>query len=152
MIELVYVSRATKLFRPQEIGAILAKSRSNNQRLGITGMLVYRRPFFMQVLEGNEEDVAGLVERIAGDPRHCEVTTVLMQTIRRRSFADWSMGYWEAKPGETPEIVTQYEGYNDFFGADFEPRLFAANPSQAKRLLLSFRDECLRPHVPMPAT
>lgn len=147
MIELVYISRETSLFHPSMIGDLLAKSRSNNQRLGVTGMLVYRQPFFMQVLEGDEERIAPLVERIAADPRHTDVTTVLMQSIRRPSFADWSMGYLEAKPGEVPEIVEQYEGFHDFFAVDFEPRLFAANPSKAKRLLLSFREECRRPQV-----
>jgi hypothetical protein len=152
MIELVYISRATSLFQPSAIGDILAKSRANNQRQGVTGMLVYRHPYFMQVLEGDEEQVAQLVERIATDPRHTEVTTVHMQSVRRPSFADWTMGYWEANPREVPEIVKQYEGFGDFFAADFEPRLFAANPSKAKRLLLSFRDECLRPRTLSHAT
>lgn len=136
------------------MGDLLTKSRENNHRLGITGMLVYRHPFFMQVLEGPEEIVDELMTRISADPRHTDITKVLHAQIRRAGFADWSMGYLEAKPGEVPEIVTQFAGYNDFFAADFEPRLFAANPTAAKKLLIAFRDECLRPQVftPMPVS
>jgi len=150
VIEHVYVSRATNLFRPESIGELLRKSRENNERLGITGMLVYRHPFFMQVLEGPEEHVRELMARIAADARHTDVTMVRHAPIRRAGFADWSMGFLEAKPGVVPEIVTQFAGYHDFFAADFEPRLFAANPTSAKKLLLAFRDECLRPQVLPP--
>jgi hypothetical protein len=150
VIQHVYLSRATNLFRPESIGDLLRKSRENNERLGITGMLVYRHPFFMQVLEGPEDDVVALMARIRTDPRHTEITNVIHTPIARAGFADWSMAYWEAKSGAVPEIVTQFPGYNDFFAADFEPRLFAANPTAAKKLLLTFRDECLRPQVLPP--
>lgn len=150
MIQHVYLSRATNLFRPESIGELLRKSRENNERLGITGMLVYRHPFFLQVLEGPEEEVVRLMSRIRTDARHTEITSVIHAPIARAGFADWSMAYWEAKPGEVPEVVTQFAGYNDFFATDFEPRLFAANPTAAKKLLLAFRDECLRPQVLPP--
>ena len=152
MIQHVYISRATPLFRPESMGDLLTKSRENNHRLGINGMLVYRHPFFMQVLEGPEEIVGELMARIAADPRHTDVTKVLHAPIRRAGFSEWSMGYLEAKPGEVPEVVMQFAGYNDFFAADFEPHLFAANPTTAKKLLIAFRDECLRPQVLAPAT
>lgn len=150
MFEHVYISRATTLFTPEAIESLLRKSRENNEKLGVTGMLVYREPFFMQALEGPTETIETLLNRIARDPRHTEITTILNAPIHRRAFAGWSMGFFQCNPKSSLELVRQYSGYHDFFAADFEPRLFAANPSAAKKLLLAFRSECLRPQVIAP--
>lgn len=145
MIQHVYLSRATSLFHETELAELLRRARRKNEQLGVTGMLVYREPFFMQVLEGPETAIDDLLATIGADRRHTQLTTVLQTSIRHRAFGDWSMGFFRPEASKVSELVLQYPGYHDFFAADFEPRLFAANPSAAKKLLLAFRDECIRP-------
>ena len=70
---------------------VLAQSRINNPRLGITGMLLYSDGNFMQAIEGDEESVDRLAETIAQDPRHCRLTRLYRGAITERQFPDWSM-------------------------------------------------------------
>lgn len=42
MISLVYVSAAAQPFSPAELETLLEKSRANNTRDGISGVLLYR--------------------------------------------------------------------------------------------------------------
>ncbi len=57
MFFLVYVSSAVRPFSRVDLDDLLATSRANNARVGITGMLLYKDGNFMQVLEGDEEAV-----------------------------------------------------------------------------------------------
>jgi FAD-dependent sensor of blue light len=93
MICLVYVSSAVRLFTDDELAALLYQSRDSNKQTGITGMLLYMGGNFMQAIEGEDEAVAALREKIYADPRHTQVTTLLNLPIARRRFADWSMAF-----------------------------------------------------------
>ena len=76
-----------------EIEAILAKSRINNARDGITGGLLFNDGCFAQVLEGPADAVEATFERIQCDDRHGEVTMLETGPIPARDFADWSMAF-----------------------------------------------------------
>jgi hypothetical protein len=47
MIQYIYVSSSVKPFSNEELLELLGKSRENNERLGITGMLVYKGGVFI---------------------------------------------------------------------------------------------------------
>lgn len=51
--------------------------RTNNERAGITGMLLYKDGNFMQLLEGEKEAVLRLHKNIIVDPRHKGFLTLL---------------------------------------------------------------------------
>lgn len=76
-----------------EIRGILAKSRANNGRDGITGALLFSAGCFAQVLEGSLPAVERTFERIQCDPRHGTVTVLRCAPIAAREFGDWSMAY-----------------------------------------------------------
>ena len=76
-----------------EIGGILAKSRANNARDGITGGLLYGVDCFAQVLEGPYEAVQDAVERIQCDDRHTDVAVLQSGPVAARDFPDWSMAF-----------------------------------------------------------
>jgi len=76
MIQLVYVSSAVKPFTDQELLGLLEKARENNQKLGITGMLLYKNGDFMQALEGDEQVVLSLADHIAKDLRHGDIRVI----------------------------------------------------------------------------
>ena len=69
MHRIVYLSFATDDFQHEkDIDSILAKARSFNIEKGITGMLIYKDKSFLQLLEGNEEDIQDLYKKIKNDP------------------------------------------------------------------------------------
>lgn len=91
--EIIYTSAASRLLDPGELSAILESARRNNQRLGVTGILLYANGSFLQVLEGDEPVVRELYGRIHGDARHYRVRVLRERTVPTRSFGTWSMGF-----------------------------------------------------------
>lgn len=51
LVECIYSSAAIKEFSPAELEELLAVSRKNNSKLGITGILLYEKGFFFQILD-----------------------------------------------------------------------------------------------------
>ena len=93
MVQIGYVSSSVKPFNNHELHQLLDKARQNNEKLGITGMLLYKDGDFMQALEGDEVKVRSLSAQIAKDPRHRNVTTLADGHCTKREFPDWSMGF-----------------------------------------------------------
>ncbi len=76
-----------------EVGGILAISRVNNARDGVTGGLLFGKGCFAQVLEGPLDAVEAAFERIQCDARHSEVIVLQTGPITKRDFSDWSMAF-----------------------------------------------------------
>lgn len=90
---LAYASSASQPFSPQQLVDILAVSRANNERDGITGLLLYRGGNILQSLEGPESQVRETMLRISRDPRHRAVETLYEGYHDARLFGDWSMAF-----------------------------------------------------------
>jgi Sensors of blue-light using FAD len=131
----VYSSSAVKLFSQAELLDLLAQSRENNTSLGITGMLLYKDGNFMQVLEGEEETVQALVAKIARDPRHRGIITLLRGPLEERQFPDWSMGFRDLNSAE----VLSMPGYNEFLNTPLTGEEFSADSTRCQKLLLMFK-------------
>jgi Sensors of blue-light using FAD len=93
MISITYVSSATSRFNEATLLDLVDQCQQTNERLGITGILVYSDGTFMQVIEGADLVTMALYERIKRDARHRGITTVHQQTIEAREFQGWSMAY-----------------------------------------------------------
>jgi Sensors of blue-light using FAD len=93
MISITYVSSAVFRFNETTLLDLVDQCQRNNERLGITGILVYSDGNFMQVIEGADLVTHALYERIKLDPRHRGVLTVHEQSIEAREFLGWSMAY-----------------------------------------------------------
>ncbi len=93
--ELVYSSVATKQDMGEaDLESLLATSRAYNLRAGITGILLFHRREFLQLIEGEQEVVNSLYyDRIASDRRHRSLLVCWEAPVAQRSFADWSMGF-----------------------------------------------------------
>jgi hypothetical protein len=59
----------------------------------VSGMLLYEKGSFFQVLEGGAVDVHNVYSRIRQDPRHGRVMVLNEREIPKREFAEWSMGF-----------------------------------------------------------
>ena len=87
---------------PGEIREILATSRKNNGRDGVTGGLLFSAGCFAQVLEGPLGMVEGAFERIQCDERHRNVTVLQSGSITTRDFPDWSMAFTATDTADNP--------------------------------------------------
>ncbi|MCJ2016932.1 BLUF domain-containing protein [Methylobacterium sp. E-065] len=72
---------------------ILEASRRANERLEVTGALMFNGGAFAQVLEGPQKGVEQTFERIQCDPRHGDVTVLEGGPITERGFVNWSMAF-----------------------------------------------------------
>jgi hypothetical protein len=101
---LTYTSRARLDLGEDDLAAIHQTARHLNALDGITGLLLFDGSRFLQIVEGAEEAIDTLVERLRMDPRHSAFEVRDERYVERRSFPDWSMellrvnaGYRSAK-------------------------------------------------------
>jgi hypothetical protein len=73
--------------------SILATSRRNNERLGVSGLLVAGGRRFLQALEGPPAAVLATYARIAADPRHFAVVQLSCKEVAARQFGSWAMAH-----------------------------------------------------------
>lgn len=135
MFFLVYASSAIQPFSRPDLEDLLATSRENNARAGITGMLLYKDGNFMQVLEGDEEAVRELYDKIAADPRHKGEILLQQGFTEERQFPEWSMGFRDLHSTETHSIT----GYSEFLNTPLTDQGFFEDPTRAQKLLLVFK-------------
>lgn len=93
MYSVLYRSVALPEFDKGEIYQMLSYARDYNHSQGITGCLLYHRGQFLQLIEGDYEEVTSLFGRIQQDPRHTEVTTLEVRTDVHRIFDQWDMAF-----------------------------------------------------------
>lgn len=135
LFHLVYVSSASVVFSSADLLQLLEVSRKNNMPRAITGLLLYRDGNFMQVLEGEENDVRATHARILRDTRHQGAITLLQEKIVDRAFPGWAMAFRDLN---APELKST-PGYSDFLNEDWFGAPIIADPDRALQLLLTFR-------------
>ncbi len=132
---LVYTSISTHSMSENELQDILKISRKRNEASGITGMLLYLDPFFMQVLEGEDSVLVQLFERIKKDPRHHKTSPIYKESIQDRRFKNWTMGFAQIN-GEN------IEGFSDALQKN-NAELLEVYPDKVCELLDKFKHEIL---------
>ena len=110
MFQLLYTSKAVKPFKDEELKQLLEVARTNNSKKSITGMLLYCNSNFIQLLEGNEDDLRQLFDVISADTRHNEVIKIMENKIEAPHFPDWSMGYKSISPQQLTNLDKQENG------------------------------------------
>ena len=88
---LTYTSRARLDLTDEDLGAIHQTARHFNALDGISGLLLFDGSRFLQIVEGSEEAIDNLVERLRRDTRHSAFEVRDERHVDRRSFPDWSM-------------------------------------------------------------
>ena len=86
---IIYTS--TSLCQAEDIPQILERSRTRNAVSGVTGALFLHEGKFLQYLEGEEEAIGTVYERILKDHRHADCKQIDGRLISVRIFSDWSM-------------------------------------------------------------
>jgi hypothetical protein len=131
----VYRSKARPGLADSDIQAILDSSRRNNPNTGLSGMLLYGRGRFIQLLEGPGPAVDRIYRRILSDPRHNDVVLVYDRSGEPRRFTDWAMGFAPIEP------YTHLASVAHFMQLDEAMDTVGFSPDAALRLLLDFRRE-----------
>ena len=131
LIELLYSSDASGDMTADALVELLETSRRNNARTGITGMLLFHKNTFPQLLEGEEAQVMALYQTILGDRRHTGSRVVWKGPIGVRGFGDWTMAFRSL--GEVDARLL--EGYSPLLENGFTGPFLAQNPTAAQSLM-----------------
>jgi hypothetical protein len=135
LISVLYNSYAVMAFSEADLAELLTLCRENNTLMGITGLLLFKDGKFLQVLEGEERAVQELLSKIERDPRHSQMVESRWETLKERSFSDWSMGFRNLN-----NIDIHAPGYSMFMNEPLPSAGFRADPSRVQKLLQVFRD------------
>ena len=135
MIQLIYISYATREMNEQNLLDLLEQSRIKNEKHNVTGLLLYAKDNFMQVLEGEEVVVDDIYQSILKDDRNTRNTIIQRESIDTRSFPQWSMGFKTASD-IPPDMM---KGYSDFFTATDTPISIEKQKSGVLSLLNTFK-------------
>lgn len=88
---LIYVSTARPGLDQSDVLAIRAAAQRNNQRSGVTGLILFNGFNFMQCIEGERSAARDCLHRIERDDRHSGMTIVSNEERSSRQFAEWRM-------------------------------------------------------------
>jgi len=136
LFSLVYVSFATRDMSEDDLREILHASRKNNQPQNITGMLLYRDRYFIQVLEGEEDAVRATYAKIQTDVRHKNLVIAHEERILEREFDRWAMGFNHLDNLDSSELPA----FSDFLEKPVDDEFFT-NGGRVMTLLRAFRDK-----------
>jgi hypothetical protein len=93
LTRLIYASEAAENLDPGKVQALLEHARRSNRLRDITGMLIFDRRYFLQVLEGDRQLLSDLYGRFVTDSRHRRLLILGVEPIAQRLFSEWSMGF-----------------------------------------------------------
>ncbi len=91
---LLYTSDIAPDAPPDTVIGIARQARANNARTGITGLLVFDGQHFAQLLEGPEDAVNNVAEKMRADSRHLRMEVLhSAPSSQPKKFSSWRLGY-----------------------------------------------------------
>lgn len=110
ILTLTYTSSATDLMSVTQLVELIEQIRPKNERLGLTGLLLYSGGNVIQTLEGTSHAVYQVFDAIRADTRHGDVRIVDRRYVGGRSFGTWSMGFRNVSAREVADL----QDFNEF--------------------------------------
>ena len=118
IFRLTYLSKPTIPFTDEVLDDIESKSVEANNARDVTGLLVVNEDRILQILEGREESVRELYEKIEKDIRHTVVKLVCGVQDEVRLLMTWNMVV-RGLAGTPPNLMKQFEEvYDELLNAD----------------------------------
>jgi len=95
MRQIIYrsISTAPDAQAATAIPAIVRQAAPRNGIEGISGLLYAEGDSFLQVVEGTDEAIDDLLERLDNDDRHRNLRILVDREIDEREFGDWTMAF-----------------------------------------------------------
>lgn len=140
MYYMIYVSQANKPMDTAELEQLLLTSRAWNTSKALTGLLIYRYAseeksgHFMQMLEGDQDQVRALFDKIKIDKRHHTVLVLDEGNIEQRMFSEWAMGFKNIDDA----TLAGLPGHARLGERTFDPATFQQSNDEALTLLKFF--------------
>lgn len=89
---------------PEVLREIERQSADNNLRKRVSGILLSTDRQFVQILEGSNRSLSGLIQALYGDPRHSHMVLMEFVAVERRVFPEWTMKWAPVK--RRPELAS----------------------------------------------
>jgi FAD-dependent sensor of blue light len=105
---ITYCSQASYDFAPEELIALLKQARPNNDRAGVSGMLLYGGQSFLQLLEGDAKTLEATYSKVLADDRHTNLRLLAETDVAAPLFPDWTTGF---KHLEDEELAQHVQGF-----------------------------------------
>ena len=103
-----------------DLERIQAASLRNNVVAGITGALLFDRGRFIQAVEGSDEAIEALLDRVRSDVRATSVNILFDRSTHARSLSDWTMRVRHVQ--ESPMLAsTELNAFRDAYLRNFRP-------------------------------
>jgi len=96
----LYVSQGADNLTGADLASILQSAHDYNQSAGITGLLLFHKGTFLQLLEGDREQIENLLRKIEKDSRNQELDVIHEEESGARMFSDWSMSFVPLDPND----------------------------------------------------
>jgi len=111
MKQILYASTASHAMTETELLELLKQARKRNKANDVTGIMLYHKGYFVQLLEGDADAVDTIYQSISKDKRHHNVNLIGSYDIQERSFGEWNMGFKEI----SRQNIESIDGFSDIF-------------------------------------
>lgn len=138
MFQIIYVSSATSQMSENDLIDLLSQCRTRNQAMGISGVLLYSEGNFIQVIEGTEDKLNAVYQRILEDERHTGSIIISKKKITERTFCEWSMGFKTV----SKETTKNLDGYTDFLNQNIPVSQMPRPSNTVMTMLYNFKRSC----------
>ncbi len=111
IFHLLYTSQSRDTVTAELLQSILEVARRRNAVDDMSGFLVERQGYFLQLLEGREDLVRGCFQRIRKDVRHHNIVIQGEAFTEERLMPGWTMAQveWNPKLASAEELLEIFE-------------------------------------------
>ncbi|WP_081415714.1 BLUF domain-containing protein [Aquimarina latercula] len=88
-----YVSTASRFLTNSDVNELFEYVKVNNNRLKITGILMYSDGNFFQILEGEKKLIHDLFKKILLDSRHYDIIKIFDHEMTKPSFSKYNSNF-----------------------------------------------------------
>lgn len=132
--QLLYRSLSTAAIETgMQMSDILDEARAGNARDHVTGVLTCVGSRFVQIIEGSEPAIDGLLARLGKDVRHTDLEVIERRVVGARLFGDWDMVSPRLAPLEVASLELLFSAPGA--GIDDYAAILTAAVSQQEDLL-----------------
>ena len=137
---IAYTSEISPDRTPAHVQELTEAAAAFNLSAGITGVLLFDGPRFLQYMEGPDEGLDAAYPRIRGATSHHSLMELGRARIGRRHFPDWSMHLLPADPDQLRTAIrNDWSGFVNrksvpgerLYGVEGLIRLASAHPGSA---------------------
>lgn len=109
----VYKSKKVHNFSESDLQALIKKSIDNNEIRRITGILLYSGDYFLQIIEGDNEEISKLYDKILSDERHEQLVEIITTQIPNRYFSNLGMSYIDIRGKNKADLISNISELKD---------------------------------------